>query len=166
MFALDSDILVNLQNLGFADDVAALGSLPIVITDVVWSEFVDDPDMYPEKEAQARRMVVSIARGPTILRPETPEAETFAKLQSPPASEGAGEHSIIAYCVHHPEAVPVLVDRRALHRGVEELRSKILSFQGVLGALADEGVFPRELANRIATAYRKRYPHTRQPLWW
>lgn len=166
MYALDSDVLINFQNLGFAEDVAAVGKLPVVVTDVVWSEIVDDPDMYPEREAQARRMLTSITGGPIVLRPESAEAETFAKLQSPPPTEGAGEHSVIAYCLHHPDVVPVVVDRRALYRAVEEVRSKVLSFQGLLGALVGTTAFPRDLANRIVSAYGKRFPHTRQPLWW
>lgn len=128
---VDSDILINIQKAGFADQVAALGRLPVVITDVVWSELTVSAQLAGAKAAtvaQAHKLLSAIAGAATVLQPQSPEAESFADLQLPPETEGIGEHSVIAYALHHSNDVAVLLDRRALHRGVEELRGRVISF--------------------------------------
>jgi hypothetical protein len=167
-FVVDSDILANIQRAGFAPQVTALGELPVTITDVVWDELTVGAKAKGAKQAtvdEADAMLKAIAGAPTVLQPESPEAGTLVDLQRPPETEGVGEHSVIAYALHHPDDTAVLLDRRALHRGVEELRGRVISFHGFLDVLRGRGL-PRNEADQISRWYVQRYVPVRAPLWW
>ena len=137
-YVVDSDVLVNIQRSGFAPQVTALGRIPVLITDVVWDELTVEAGLNgarTETVAEAEAMLRALAGAPTVLQPESPEAATLADLQQEPATEGAGEHSVIARAFHHAGEIAVLLDRRALHRGVEELRGRVISFHAFLSFL-------------------------------
>lgn len=68
-----------------------------------------------------------------------PVRSRHRRLQEAPKTEGPGEHSVIAYCHHHPEAIAVLRDKAAVRRGIEELRGRVLSFHGLVGELVTRG---------------------------
>jgi hypothetical protein len=87
-------------------------------------------------------------------------------LQEAPRAEGAGEHSVIAYCHHHPDSIAVLLDKAALRRAVEELRGRVLSFHGVVGELAERGHVTWAEARTMSTKYRRQFNHARVPIWW
>jgi hypothetical protein len=87
-------------------------------------------------------------------------------LQEAPRAEGAGEHSVIAYCHHHPDSIAVFLDKAALRRAVEELRGRVLSFHGVVGELAERGHVTWAEARAIAMKYRRQFNHARVPVWW
>ncbi len=167
-FVVDSDILANIQRAGFAPRVTALGALPVVITDVVWDELTVGARNNGARQAtvdEVDAMLKAIAGAPTVLQPESPEAGTLVDLQRPPETEGVGEHSVIAYALHHSGETAVLLDRRALHRGVEELRGRVISFHGFLDVLRSRGL-PRQDADQISRWYVQRHVPLRAPLWW
>lgn len=167
-YVVDSDILINIQKSGHAHSIAGLGPLPVVITDMVWSELtvgatLNGAQMSTVSDAES--MLKAIAHAPSILSPESLEAETFADLQRPPETEGVGEHSVIAYTLHNPNDVAVLLDRKAMYRGVEELRGRVLSFFGFLDVLRRKGLRGAD-AYAIGKWYVAGHKPARPPLWW
>ncbi len=161
-YALDTDVIISLERVDAGSWLDGRGPLPVVVTDVVWSELVAPGDTL----ARAQKYAGAIAGGVTPLLPDTPEAETFLALQQPPKTEGPGEHSVIAYCHHHADVIAVLQDKGALRRGVEEIRSRILSFHGFLEELVSKGHLNWKEATAMATRYRVSYSHARLPVWW
>jgi hypothetical protein len=163
-YAVDSDVFVHIQRLRFSEDFAKCGRLPIVVTDVVWSEVCSSKD--DRANAEMQKLLTSIGGSPRIIDPETPEAATFARLEQAPKGEHPGEHSIIALAINDPQLVPVLLDRQALSRAIEELRRRpILSMHGFLDELVASNLVPRDLARGFAHAYRRRCS-VAVPHWW
>ncbi len=110
-------------------------------------------------------MLGSIAGTPVDLDPGTPEADAFARLHSRSGAEDAGEHSVISYAFVHQEVTAVLFDRRALFRGVEELRGRVLSLHGFLHVLRTQ----HSLATGDADDISRKICASKnivQPLWW
>jgi len=159
---LDSDVIIALEQAGaeIRSDVGRV--LPLVVTDVVWDELEAPGD----RQHRAQAFATAIAGHVTVLQANSPEAGTWAALQSDPRTEGAGEHSVIAYCVHHPDSIGVFQDKAALRRAVEELRGRVLSFHGLIGELVDGGHLSWERARAVASRYRRQFTHARPPLWW
>jgi hypothetical protein len=162
-YVIDTDVIIALRNADAASTLGTRGELPLLVTDVVWDELraPGDAEARNEKYAQA------IAGKATQINPESPEAATFLGLQAAlPKPEGPGELSVIAYCHHHLDTTAVLMDKAALRRAVEELRGRVLSFQGFIGALMTDGLLDLPEANAIVARYRKQYVHARVPVWW
>jgi hypothetical protein len=161
-FALDSDVVVALVNSGRADEVALL---PVVITDAVWDELTDEEKVSRQKIERQEALLKAIAGAPTRLDPETNEARAIAELEMPSAPAfGLGERSVIAYAMHNPDTIAVLIDKFALHRASEELAvGQVMSLHRALHALEGLG-----LPSLVAEATSRRWcklPH-RPPRWW
>jgi hypothetical protein len=161
-FVLDSDVLIALEKAGSNLGLGSRGGLPVIVTDVVWDELEAPGDNLHRAQGFARAIAGEI----TVLEAESAEAATWVALQGSPRTEGAGEHSVIAYCLHHPETIAVLQDKAALRRAVEELRGRVLSFHGFVGELVDRGHFSWDEARSVAARYRRKYSHARTPVWW
>lgn len=165
---MDTDILANIQRARFAARVAALGRLPIVVTDVVWDELTIGAKLKGARQEtveEAEALLRALAGAPTVLQPESAEAAILADLQRPPETEGAGEHSVIAHAYHHSDETAVLLDRRAMYRGVEELRGRVISFHGFLEYLVNHGL-GRADADQISRWYLQQNAALRAPVWW
>jgi hypothetical protein len=168
-FVLDADFLATIQRSGHAAAFTALGRLPVVITDAVWDELTINArkyGIYAKSVEEMLAMLVAIAGEATPIRPQSAEAETLAVSQAAPPSEGPGELSAIAFALHHADAVPVLIDRKALRRAVEELRGKVLSLHGVLDVLRSDHGLPPAVVNDISDWYCARNRPVRPPVWW
>lgn len=167
-YVVDTDILVFIQQAGMASEFGRLGRLPVVITDTVWDEFVERPKnsgANPSSVAEAGALALALAGAPTTLLAGTPEAEAFARLIKAPITEHEGELSVIAYAVTHPDHTAVLLDRKALHRGVEELRGRVLSLHGFLDVILKHHALPRAAGDAVSATLLKRQGF-RAPLWW
>lgn len=165
VYAPDADILASLQRMRFADLLILAGRLPIVVTDVVWDELTSPESGHRATEAQT--LLDAIAGQPTQLLPETPEVAAFDALHPVAAESDAGEASIIAYAICHPEVIPVLRDRHAVLRAIEELRGRVvLSMHGFLEAMLLGGHLGVGQIIEIGRAYRQNYPGHPKPLWW
>jgi hypothetical protein len=168
-YALDADILALIQRAGHATALTQLGRLPVVVTDTVWDELTvvaqSTGKVRPETLAEMKKLLVAIAGAPTLLVPDTPESEAYARLHPGSDTENAGEHSLIAYASHHSDVTGVLFDRKALHRAVEELRGRVLSVHGFLDVLRTHhglsAADTQTLSQRICAA-----KSVVQPLWW
>ena len=145
-FVLDTDVIIALEQVG--SGLAARGELPVIVTDVVWDELEAPGD----DRARAQNFARAIAGKVTVLQADSPEAATLVALQEAPRIEGAGEHSVIACCHHHPESVAVLQDKAALRRAVEEL--------------VERGYVTWAEARTMSTKYRRQFNHARVPIWW
>ncbi len=168
-YAVDTDVLANIQRAGHAMSLQRLGALPVIITDIVWDELTVNAargGAAPRIVQEAQALLCAIAGAPTVLEPESLETKTLVQLQSPPATEGLGEHSVIAYAYHHADVTAVLHDKRALHRGVEELRGRVLSFHGFLDVLRTQHGLQGRSADEISHWYCTRFKPQRRPLWW
>jgi hypothetical protein len=163
LYAPDSDFFINLQRLGLARDLAECGRLPIVVTDVVWDELINGKNPYANAELD--QVLKAVAGQPRVIEVESPEAESFAFIHQSPSTEHRGEHSIIAVAIHDQTVVPVLLDKKGLHRAVEELRRLVLSMHGFLRILTALRSIPVELAMTIADAYRRKCSAPK-PHWW
>ena len=142
------------QKAKVAASIATLGPFPVVLTDVVWDEFVEGPKRNGANAttiADAAAIATAVAGKATDLFAGTPEAEAFAKLCLPPMTEHVGELSLIAYATVHADVTAVLLDRKALHRGVEELRGRVLSLHSFLEALETNHRFPRAISAAVST---------------
>lgn len=170
LYALDSDVLVNLLRSGLDQGVIALGKLPVVITDVVWDELTVSTPTKPIAIGRihaASALMSSMANSSTAIHPNSPEALTFNRLQGAVATQDRGEHATMALALHDPDVVPVLYDRRALHRAVEELRwRKLLSIHGFVGILRDEFGLDKVAANQFSRWLCQSNATLRPPLWW
>ncbi len=162
-YALDNDVLSVLKT--ERDAIAALGRLPLVITGSVWDEFCDlggDPDLL----RRDREMLEAIAGERVDIEPQTPEAEAFAMLMASTPAIHEGEASIIALAFRDSGITPVLIDRRAIWRAVEELRGRVIAVHAFLDVLrSDHGLAPA-VAGRLASAYRRRQSMSAPPMWW
>jgi hypothetical protein len=168
LYAPDTDVLAEIQKAGAAPEVAKLGALPVVITEFVWDEFVEGPRRNGARSqtvTEAENLVRAMAGQPTELLPQTPEIASYVDLQTPQPTEGHGESSIIAYAMHHPETVPILLDRLALYRGVENLRGSVLSLHGFLRVLEQYGL-PASISEAISRKYCSGRKPIVPPLWW
>jgi len=161
-FVLDTDVVIALELASRGLDLASRGALPVIVTDVVWDELEAPGDT----EVRAQKFARAIAGDVTALLADSPEAATLVTLQEAPKTEGPGEHSVIAYCHHHPETIAVLQDKAAVRRGIEELRGRVLSFHGLVGDLVGRGHVSWAEARTMATRYRRQYDHARIPVWW
>ncbi len=161
-FVIDTDVVIALEKAGSGLELGSRGTLPVIVTDVVWDELEAPGDT----EVRAQKFAKAIAGAITALVADSPEAATLVALQEAPKTEGPGEHSVIAYCHHHPEAIAVLQDKAAVRRGIEELRGRVLSFHGLVGELVDRGHVSWAEARTMATRYRRQYNHARIPVWW
>ena len=160
IYAPDSDILIALEKARELDAVTQLGPRPVVITEFVWDEVSRSGN--PATSA----MLTALAGQPVELPPESPEAGTMVELQAPYADKGMGEASIIAYALHHPEVVPIFLDRLALFRAVEELNGRtVLSLHGFLRVLQSWGLDPAN-ANNASAVYCRSHVPINPPLWW
>lgn len=168
-YALDADILALIQRAGHAPTLSRLGRLPVVVTDTVWDELTvvaqGTGKVWPATLEEMNALLVSIAGAPTLLEPATPESEAFARLHPDASTENAGEHSLIAYASQHPDVIGVLFDRKALHRGVEELRGRVLSIHGFLDVLRTTHGLTTEDAATISTRICAA-KNVEKPLWW
>ena len=111
-------------------------------------------------------MLRAIAGAPMVLMPQSPEARTLVQLQLPPPTEGLGEHSVIAYAFHHADVTVVLNDRRALHRCIEELRGRVVSWHGFLDVLRSGHGLTKRAAEELSAWYCSRFVPQRPPIWW
>ncbi len=111
-------------------------------------------------------MLRAIAGSPMTMTPESPEARTLIQLQLPPPTEGLGEHSVIAYAYHHGDVTAVLNDRRALHRSIEELRGRVVSWHGFLEVLCARHGLTKRAADELSSWYCTRFIPQRPPIWW
>lgn len=164
-YAVDTDILANIQRAGHAETLGRLGPLPVVITDAVWDELTVNARLSgapPRWVKEADDMLRAIAGAPMLLLPQSPEARTLVQLQHPPPTEGLGEHSVIAYAFHHADVTVVLNDRRALHR----VRGRILSWHGFLEALRSGHGLTKRAADELSSWYCTRFVPQRPPVWW
>lgn len=164
-YALDTDVIVRLQKAGQVAALKSVGRLPIVVTEYVWDELIDQAAALPQRVVDERRELLSaMVDSPTELLPETPESLDFNRLKE--SGLGPGERSIMAYALHHPDVKLVLLDRLALHRAIEEFQGQqVLSLHGALRALEPHGV-TRQMADAISASFcRENKPH-RPPLWW
>lgn len=171
VFAPDTDIFTYLIGSGRAEALAALGEQPTVVTDTVWGECETPTEGVGASEAAARvALATTWAGAKTVLKPATPEGATAATLMSQGDLE-VGEVSILAWAYHHQDVVPVLHERHALFRAVEELPFRtILSFHGFLRVLRDGGLSKAD-ADAISKWYRDRLTWKNSsrpsaPLWW
>ena len=165
----DADVLVTIQRSGHVADIVALGELPVVVTDSVWDEVTigaQQSGAHGSSVAEMQAMLVSMAKAPTMIIPQSPAARTLATLQAAPPSEGPGELSVIAYAFHHLDAIPILIDRRALRRAVEEIRRAVLSLHGFLDVLRTERGLPSAVADDISDWFCQRNTPVRRPAWW
>jgi hypothetical protein len=166
-YVLDADVLVHLQRAGIASAVVALGPLPVVLTDLIWHEFVVAPQSAgasPRTVAEARTLAQTMVGQATVILSGSPEAAILAALLRPPVTEDSGELSVIAYAACHDDAIAVLFDRKALHRGVEELRGRVLSVHGFLEVLERHGL-SRANSDLVSQRLRRQYAF-REPHWW
>ncbi len=161
-FVLDTDVLISLEKASAGLRLAARSKVPVVVTDVVWDELTAPGD----PEARAQTFARALAGEVTELEAGSPAAATLVALQQEPKTEGAGEHSVIAYCFHDRDAVAVLQDKFGIRRGVEELRGRVLSFMGFLGELVEHGILTWPEAHTVAARYKRQYNHARVPVWW
>jgi len=161
-FVLDTDVVIALERACSGLGLGSRGALPVILTDVVWDELEAPGDT----ARRAQEFAKAIAGDVTALVADSPEAATLVALQASPKTEGPGEHSVIAYCHHHHEAIAVLQDRAAVRRGIEELRGRVLSFHGLVGELVDRGHVSWPEARAMANRYRRQYNHARIPIWW
>ena len=169
LYAVDTDVLANIQRAGHAGTFRQLGSLPVIITDTVWDELtINAAQNGASKKTvqEAENMLTAIAGARTVLSPQSAESQTLVQLQKSPATEGIGEHSVIAYTFHHPGVTAVLHDRKALHRGVEELRGRVLSFHRFLDVLRTWHGLPGPVASQLSDWYCARFMPQRRPVWW
>ncbi|MBI5542768.1 MAG: hypothetical protein HY901_02690 [Deltaproteobacteria bacterium] len=168
-YAIDSDVLGTIQRSGYSAEIGALGRLPVVITDAVWDELTINAAANGSNAASVRAaedLLKAIAGGPTVLEPATPEAVTLDALHGDVATEDLGEHSIMAYTVHNPDVMAVLIDKRATCRAVEEVRGRVLSLHGFLDVLRAEHRLDRRVASAISQYFCVRHKPTVPPLWW
>jgi hypothetical protein len=161
-FVLDTDIVISMEKTFRELKLGDRGGLPVIVTDVVWDELEAPGD----DQHRTRTFATAIAGKVTVLEAESAEAATWVALQGDPRTEGPGEHSVIAHCIHHPDTIAVLQDKAALRRAVEELRGRVLSFHGLVGALVDRGHVAWDEARGLAARYRRTYSHARTPVWW
>jgi hypothetical protein len=169
MILPDADVLVTFQRSGHAADITELDRLPLVVTDAVWDEVTTNAELrgaHPSVVAEMEAMLNAIAGESTPILPETAEAETLTHLQAATPTEGLGELSVIAFAYHHVKTIPVLIDRRALRRAVEELRRTILSLHGFLNVLRTGHGLPPAVAESISNWYCARNTPVRPPVWW
>lgn len=115
---------------------------------------------------EAQELLEAIAGEPTVLQPETDEAASLVKLQGEAATEHEGEHPIVACSLRHADATPVLLDKRAALRAVEELRGRVLSLHGFLDVLRSDHGLPRSVANAVSSWFCARNRHATPPQWW
>jgi hypothetical protein len=163
LYAPDSDFFINLQRLRLAPEFAECGRLPIVVTDVVWDELVTGKNGYANAELDG--VLKAVAGEPRVIEVESPEAQSFASIHQSPSTENRGEHSIIAVAIHDRTVIPVLLDKKGLHRAVEELRRLVLSMHGFLEVLMQSKTVPIALGMKIADAYRRKCSAP-TPHWW
>ena len=165
LYAPDSDVLALFQQLRMEECIIVGSRAPLVVTDVVWDELTGTrvPEHYAER---TQKFLASLVTGPTEIMPASPEAISFSLLHPDLARADAGEDSIIAYALHHPEIVPVLRDKQALVRAVEELRGRaVLSVHGFLAVLFDAGCVSLPTLIEFGRSFRKRYMQP-EPTWW
>lgn len=162
---IDTDVFLALESANLRVELGRTGPWPIVITDVVWSELVDDcPSAYVHG---MKTLLQALAGQPTVMMTETREARALGEMaQQEHQTEGGGELSVIAFALSNPDATVVLKDKRAVVRAVEELRERILSFHGMLAWLVARQHLTQALANRLATTYLQRNQGLARPLWW
>ncbi|MGZ3457580.1 MAG: hypothetical protein ACXU86_03650 [Archangium sp.] len=168
-YAVDTDVLANIQRVGHTRTLTRLGPLPVIITDTVWEELTTGAERTGKVPRatldEMQQMLEAIAGAPTTLEPATSEAAAFARLHSGPGTEDAGEHSLIAYASQHQDVIAVLFDRRALFRAVEELRGRVLSIHGFLDVLRTMGKLAATDAGDISSKLCRARSLV-QPLWW
>lgn len=162
-YALDNDVLSVLKT--ERDAIAALGRLPLVITGLVWDEFCDSGGD-PERLQGDREMLEAIAEGRLDIQPQTPQAEAFAVLTTSTPSIEQGEASIIAVAFHDEDIVPVLIERRAIWRAVEELKGRVIAVHAFLDVLRSDHALASVVATRLALTYRRRQTMSAPPMWW
>jgi len=168
-YALDTDLLACIQRSGSSSAIGELGPLPVVITDSVWDELTLNATANgaaPASVKVAENLLRAIAGGPTVLEAATPEAATLTRLHGEVGTEDIGEHSIMAYAVHHTDVTPVLIDRRATWRAVEEVRGRVLSLHGFLDVLRTQHRLDRKVASAISKFFCDRNKPAVPPLWW
>jgi hypothetical protein len=161
-YVLDTDVVIALRTADVTGMLSGRGPFPVIITDIVWDELSAPGD----RQARNQKYAQDLAGEATPLDVNSAEAATLLSLQAPPVTEGAGEHSVIAYCHHHPGALAVLQDQKALRRAIEELPGRVLSFHGLLKAFVELERLDWTAASVLATAYRRQYTHSRLPIWW
>lgn len=170
VFVIDTDVLANVQRARHAGSLASLGKLPVVITDVVWDELTVKPRLKnarSETVDEAENMLRCIAGCPTVLEPATPEAVALAALLGEVPDVDQGELSVIAYSLHHPNAVPVLMDKYSALRAIEELRGRLVfSLHGFLYHLMLEHGLAERKAADISSWFCASHKPARPPLWW
>ena len=167
LFAVDTDVLSPIANAGENVALRALGRAPVILTDVVWQECSGG-----DGRLSAERLALATAwcGGPTVIQPGSPEAGTAATLLAQGDLE-VGEISILSWAAHHADVVPVLYERHALLRALEEMPLRpVLSIHGFLAELVLLGL-PRSAAKTISRSYCagahwKKGVRPQPPLWW
>ncbi len=144
--AIDTDIFSFIERSGHSDAVLKLGPLPLLVTQIVWDECVAGAP-----KSKRLPLLEGLVGTPTPVLAGGPVATTVASLLAQGDLE-QGEVAVIAVAIHDPEVVPVLHDRHALFRAVEELNGRpVLSFHGFLGELRKNHRLSRHAANQIST---------------
>lgn len=167
-YALDTDVLAMLQRSRAIEAFLSLGPLPVLITDAVWDEMtvVAAAKGIPSQVVdEATRLLESIAVSPTAIEPGTPEGDYLSRIHITESAEDLGEHTVIALSLCHGDVTPVLFDRKAIHRGVEELRGRTLSIHGFLGVLRESHGLSPSAATSISTWICKA-KNVVAPVWW
>ena len=143
----------------------------MLVTDTVWKECADLRSGGTAIDASERVALMSgWATKATILTPGGPESGTAAALLAQGDLE-EGEVSILAWAIHHPDVIPVLHERQAILRAVEELPERnVLSFHGFLGLLRKQGL-NATVAGSISKWYcskltGKNGSRPKAPQWW
>lgn len=159
-YAPDSDVLIALEKADELESVSSLGTRPIVVTEFVWDEVAQ-----PGNPATVA-LLTALAGRAVELPPQSPEAASMVQLQTPYAEKGKGEASIIAWALHHPDVIPIFLDRLALFRGVEELHEReVLSLHGFLRILESWGLASSS-ADNVSKVYCRSHVPITPPLWW
>ena len=136
----------------------------MLITDVVWEEFVGS-SFRPDLAALDEELLRAVAEAPWEIKPQSVEAATFAKLEASTPQIDPGELSILSVTLNHPDVVPVLNDRRALYRALEETRGQVVTFHWFVQLLRDSHGLASAAANVLATGYTAKTKAS-APLWW
>ncbi len=177
LFAPDADVLASFQRARQEQALLAVGRLPVLVTDVVWDELVLGPVLKAphgigSREADHRRqqaetmkqLLKGIASAPTEIAAGSSTASILARLQMV-RPEGPGEDSVIALALSRPEVIPVLMDRPALARAIEEVPRRVLSIHGFLRVLERDHGVPRATGDAVSD-YLQRARNFVAPLWW
>lgn len=167
-YVLDSDVLIAFERAKQQAPLQALGKLPVIVTDSVWAELTSNAlaQGRPKAEvANTEKLLQRIAGAPTMIAPQSPQALSYQAIYDPHARMDQGESTVIAYALHDPDSVAVLMDKTPLHRAIEELKGRTLSLHGFMDMLVRLHGLPKNAA-KATSSDRCRRTNQRPPTWW